>query len=90
MLPLGVCYFTIAVVALSLSFAVAVLPIASLYNEHYQFWWFGTAFDVPVWSMPITLAIGLLMLILTLHLARGLGMLQGAMAKHFLVKLGPA
>ncbi len=90
MLPIGICYFTFAVVALSLSFAVAVLPIASLYNEHYQFWWFGTQFDVPVWSMPITLAIGLLMIILTLHMARGLGLLQGALAKHFLVKLGPA
>lgn len=90
MLPLGVCYFAIAVVALSLSFAVAVLPLASLYNEDYHLYWFGSMFDLPVWSLPISLAIGLLMLILTLHLARGLGMLQGTMAKHFLVKLGPA
>lgn len=90
MLPLGVCYFTIAVVALSLSFAVAFLPIAALYNEHFEFWWFGASFDLPVWSFPISLAIGLLMLILTLHLARGLGSLQGALAKHFLVKLDPA
>jgi uncharacterized membrane protein len=90
MLPLGICYFAIAVVSLTLSLAVGLLPLASLYGEHNHFYWFGNPFELPLWSLPITLAIGLLMLILTLHLARGLGLLQGAMAKHFLVKLGPA
>lgn len=90
MLPLGLCYFTFAVLALSLSLAVAILPFASLYFDHFHLFWFDGAVVVPMWLLPLTLATGLLMLVLTLHLARGLGMLHGTMAKHFLVKLAPA
>ena len=90
MLPLGIVYFTVAVIALTLALAVAGLPIAELFNDGYSFWWFGTPFDVPLWLLPITLAAGALMLVLLLHAARGLGRLHGAIAKHFLVKPGPA
>jgi hypothetical protein len=90
MLPLGIAYFTVAVVALSLTLAVAGLPIAQLYNDGYQFWWFGLQVEVPLWLLPISLAVGALMLVVFLHLARGLGHLHGSIAKHFLVKLAPA
>ena len=90
MMPLGIAYFTFAVVALSLSLAVAVLPIAQLFDDGYNLWWFGVQFDLPLWSLPLTLAAGALMLLLTLHVARGIGRVHGTIAKHFLVKLGPA
>ncbi len=86
MLPLGVIYFTFIVVALSLSFAIAALPVLETFGEHNQLYWFNTPIDLPLWSLPITLAIGLLLLILTLHAARGLGVLQATLAKHQLVK----
>lgn len=90
MLPLGIAYFTVAVVALSFSVATAALPIAQYYNDDTQFWWFGTPLDLPLWSLPITLAAGVLMLVVVLHLARGIGRVHGGIAKHFLVKLAPA
>ena len=89
MMPLGIAYFTFAVIALTLTLAVAGLPIAGLFNEGYSFWWFGMPYDVPLWLLPISLAVGVLMLVLLLHAARGLGRVHGAIAKHFLVKLGP-
>jgi hypothetical protein len=38
--------------------------------------------------MPLTVLLGLLMLLLTMHGARGIGRLHGALAKHLLVKSG--
>jgi hypothetical protein len=90
MLPLGIFYFTLAVVVLSFSLAVAVLPLAQLYDDVYQLWWFSTPLHVPLWALPITLAAGALMLLLLLHLSRGMGRVHGSIAKHFLVKLAPA
>ena len=90
MLPLGVAYFTIAVVALSLSLGTALLPIAQLFDSDYQLWWFGLPLHVPLWWLPITLLAGALMLLLMLHLARGIGRVHGSIAKHFLVQLAPA
>jgi hypothetical protein len=90
MLPLGIAYFTVAVVALSFVLATAAQPIAQLYNDGNQFWWICTPVDHPLWMLPITLAAGALMFVLLLHAARGLGRVHGAIAKHFLVKLGPA
>ena len=89
LMPLGIAYFTFAVVALSLSLGVAALPIAGLFDGS-QFWWFGVPVDIPLWALPITLAAGALMLLLTLHAVRGIGRMHGTLAKHFLVKLGPA
>ena len=86
MLPLGIVYFTFIVVALSLSFGIAALPVLETFGELNHLYWFGLPIDLPLWSLPITLAIGLLLLILTLHAARGLGVLQATLAKHQLVK----
>lgn len=89
MMPLGIAYFTFAVVALSLSLGVAALPIAGLFDGGHL-WWFGVPVEVPMWMLPVTLAAGALMLLLTLHAVRGIGRMHGTLAKHFLVKPGPA
>ena len=86
MLPLGIIYFTFIVVALSLALGIATLPVLETFGEHNLLYWFGMPIDLPLWSLPITLAVGLLVLILTLHAARGLGVLQATLAKHQLVK----
>lgn len=86
MLPLGTAYFTFAVTALASSLFVAALPAVQYFGEGHGLLWFGEPFVLPLWSLPITLALGLLMLVLTLHAARGIGALQAILAKHFLVK----
>jgi hypothetical protein len=85
-LPLGIIYFTFAVIGLSLSLGLALSPITNAIfgwglvnvgNRHYA---------PPLWTEPLMLVIGVVVLCLTLHLARGIGRIQGALAKHFLVK----
>jgi hypothetical protein len=88
MLPLGIVYFSLAVIALSLSLSVAALPIAQVYGENVAIWVFGNEWVLPLWTTPITVAVGLCMLMLTLHGARGIGRMHGLLAKHLLVKIG--
>jgi uncharacterized membrane protein len=86
MLPLGILYFTIAVTGLSLAISLAISPIVKAItgwgiiniNEHH--------YAPPLWAMPFTFVIGVFLLVALLHLARGVGRLQGALAKHLLVK----
>ena len=85
-LPLGILYFVLATVGLSLSLGLALSPITVAtfgvgfvyINDHY--------FMPPLWTLPLTLPLGIVILCLTLHLARGIGRMQGQLAKHFLVK----
>ena len=86
MLPLGVIYFSFIVVALTLSFVAAAMPVFELLGDNNHFYWSGIPIDLPIWTLPITLAMGLVILLLTLHAARGLGVMQATLAKHFLVK----
>jgi len=85
-LPLGILYFTLAVVGLSLSVGLALSPITKAMfgigivnvNDY--------AIAPPLWALPLTLPLGVALLCLTLHMARGIGQLHGQLAKHFLVK----
>ena len=85
-LPLGVLYFTLATIGLSLSVGIALSPITKVVfnigliniNDYH--------IAPPLWTEPLMLVIGALVLCLTLHLARGVGRVQGTLAKHFLVK----
>ena len=49
-------------------------------------WWNDVSWSLPLWSAPLTIAIGLGLLLLTLHAARGIGYLHGQLAKQLLVK----
>jgi hypothetical protein len=87
MLPLGIVYFTVAVTALSLSFAIAAAPLAeAIMGRPAVVWWDDVAWSLPLWTTPITVCIGLALLLLTLHTARGIGFLHGQIAKQLLVK----
>jgi len=85
MLPLGIVYFTLAVVALSLALGVAAIPFAQAFGGS-AMQWDGVPILLPLWTAPLTIAAGLLLLVLTMHGARGIGRLHGGLAKHFLVK----
>ena len=86
MLPIGILYFTFVVTTLALSFSIAAMPIAQQYADRGVFSFGFADYYVPLWTTPITLAVGLLMIVTLLHVARGVGSVHAALAKHLLVK----
>ena len=88
MLPLGTLYFTVATTLLSTSLALVFAPVAALFtNEAIGIWIDGVNVGSSFWLWPLSVGVGVLLLFGTLHLARGIGKLHGAMAKHLLVRL---
>src|SRR5882672_3434439 len=81
MLPLGIVYFVIAVVGLSVSLAFIFAPLADLAG---RYGWFDQAGDMylnpswlgTLWAMPLLVLAGVLLLTLLMHLARGVGRLH--------------
>ena len=89
MLPLGIAYFTVAVTGLTTSLALIAAPIAVLFGDFGGTLWIDeiNVLDVhAVWALPLCFIAGVVLLFLTLHLARGVGYLHGQLAKHMLVK----
>ena len=87
MLPLGIVYFTIAVTLVSTGVSLAASPLALLPGVNMHVWMGGIDLvaDAP-WLLPLAAVAGIVLLFLTLHLARGIGRLHGQLAKHLLVK----
>ena len=94
MLPLGITYFTVVVTLLAISLAFIALPFAVWFGEvdtdlQLGGWWF---FDgnghtsLQAWELPLLLVAGVVLVFVTLHIARGVGLLHGQLAKHLLVK----
>ena len=85
MLPLGIVYFTLAVTLMSLSIALIASPFLelilrlSLTNVDHIVW------IIPKWSLPLFSVLGVLLLKATLHIVRGIGGMQGKLAKSLLV-----
>jgi uncharacterized membrane protein len=91
MLPLGIVYFTMAVTGTTLSLALMFAPVAialraigiidtgGLYID-------GENVIPPIVALPFSFLLGVALLFGMLHLARGVGKFQGALAKHLLVK----
>jgi uncharacterized membrane protein len=93
-LPLGILYFTLAITFSVLSIACITVPLVHIG------WMLGLvqidwATDVhfndslivpPILSDPLMFLLGIALLFGTLHLARGIGKFQGALAKNLLVK----
>jgi uncharacterized membrane protein len=86
MLPLGVAYFALAVTGLSLSVALAAGPLIHAATGLGLVSIDGETFGPPLWAWPFTVVIGVLAFVVLLHLARGVGRVQGALAKGLLVK----
>jgi uncharacterized membrane protein len=90
MLPLGIAYFVIAVVGMSVSLAFIFAPLVEVAS---RFGWFGLPNDLhsnpawldSPWVMPFLVLLGVLLLTLVMHLARGIGRLHAMYAKALLV-----
>lgn len=94
MLPLGVAYFTFAITTVTTSVALIVSPLAYLIADswmnidgHY-FYWGGRPHDLAGWEFVLIPVLGLLLLTISMHVFRGVGTLQGHIARGLLVKPG--
>jgi putative sensor protein/HAAS domain-containing protein len=85
MLPLGVVYFTIAVVLLSLSLAFLATPIASIVFDLPVVMMENAVYYLPDWLSPLFALGGIVLATATLHLARWTGRTHGKLAKALLV-----
>lgn len=88
MLPLGIVYFTVVVTCLSVSLALIAAPIGLVLGHADVLSldpWSINSNDQP-WLWPIAMLVGVLLLFVTLHIARGVGYLHALLAKHMLVK----
>ena len=94
MLPLGIIYFTLAVTGIALSLSFIFAPIAHVgwmlglieidWADHVRF---NDTLVTPWWlADPLLFLLGIALLFGMLHLARGVGKFQGALAKALLVR----
>ncbi len=95
MLPLGIFYFTYAVVALAVSLTFISAPVIYLldYQDLIDVDFYATGVPGlfllgPGWATFIYSALGIGMLILVMHGAKGLGTMQGRIARTLLVESG--
>ena len=97
MLPLGIGYFTIALVGLVVPLTFIAAPIAvwtgiGNVQSDANGWLFlgdagnGITTSMQMWQLPVLLVTGFLLFFATLHLVRGIGKLHGLLAKHLLVR----
>jgi len=90
MMPLGILYFTVALVGIILPMAMIVAPVLGAIfgdSSHYDGEWFhvddvGFGWPESLFLLPL----GILGLTLTLHLVRGIGRLHGQLARALLVE----
>jgi uncharacterized membrane protein len=98
MLPLGIVYFTLIVTLLSIAIGFIAGPVLLGFGA-FDGWWldhYGIGplmlndWDVSStlypWQLPLVFVAGVILLFATLHLARGIGRMHGAIAKQLLVK----
>jgi uncharacterized membrane protein len=86
MLPIGILYFTFAITAIAVTFGIAAMPIAQAYSDVGVLSFGFYDYYVPLWATPITMLVGALMIVIILHIARGVGSVHAQLAKHLLVK----
>jgi uncharacterized membrane protein len=85
-LPLGIIYFTIIVTLVALSLSLIAEPILTYVFNFPVYQNNGSLFFLPSWAMPFVVVAGFLLLIVTLHAAKGIGRLHARYAKALLVK----
>jgi len=86
MLPLGVFYFTFAVVGLVVSLATVLAPIFVLLYHAGLVEIDGIVQSPHPAVLPLISLLGFLLLTVTMHFARGLGYLHGQLARTLLVQ----
>lgn len=85
-LPLGIIYFVVFIVLIALSLFGIALPILEQGFDIYPLVINNVPYYTPVWMLPLTIIAGILLIILTMHLAKVLGRMHGTLAKALLVR----
>jgi hypothetical protein len=85
-LPLGIIYFVVFIVLIALSLFGVALPILEQGFGIYPLVINNVPYYTPVWLLPLTVIAGVLLIVLTMHLARVMGRMHGALAKALLVR----
>jgi hypothetical protein len=85
-LPLGILYFTIMLVLIVLSLGLIAEPVLTYVFNQPVVQTRTHSYYAPAWAMPIAVMAGFLLLVVTLHVARGIGRLHARYAKKLLVK----
>ena len=95
MLPIGIAYFVIATVGLSLGVGFIIGPVLGVFHYFGAFpSWGGDDFSIgPAWldnpmGFVLLVAAGVLILTTLMHLARGVGRIHVRFAKSLLVTPG--
>jgi uncharacterized membrane protein len=86
LMPLGILYFTIFITLVILALYGIMSPALMLWFGWPAATIHGVDYYLPGWYAPLTFLAGILLLLLTLHLAKGMGFLHGKLAKKMLVK----
>ena len=86
LMPLGIIYFTLFITLLALALYGIASPVLILWVGFPVATIHGVEFYAPGWYVPLTFMAGILVLLITLHLAKGIGHLHGKLAKSMLVK----
>ena len=87
MLPLGIFYFMFAVIGIAVSVALFAGPIFVLLYHAGMIHIDGAVVQAPNEALlPLISILGIVLLTVTMHLARGIGYLHGQLAKSLLVR----
>ena len=86
MLPLSVLYFTLTITSISVSASLFLRPVLEYVFDLPLAQCSDWSFWTPGFLMPVSVALGILWFIMTLHMARGLGRMQAKIAKKMLVR----
>jgi Putative sensor/HAAS len=87
LLPLGTFYFTLSVCGLAVGLWMIVAPFVQVASGHTYIDYPGAEFLFPGWSLPLSVIVGALVVVLMLHLIRLLGRAHGRFAKAMLVRI---
>ena len=83
---LGIMYFTVTVTLLAFSLSFMLRPILEYRFDIPMMHLGHTSYWTPGWFMPFMVLFGVVLLIVTLHAARGMTRLHGKWAKNMLVR----
>ncbi|MBI9048225.1 MAG: sensor domain-containing protein [Anaerolineaceae bacterium] len=83
--PLGIFYFCLFITLIALGLSLLAIPIIQ-YGFQIPIIWMGSnTYFIMDWAIPLVIIGGILILTLTMHLAKGIGKLHGKFAKSMLV-----
>ncbi|MGD1047469.1 MAG: sensor domain-containing protein [Candidatus Krumholzibacteriaceae bacterium] len=85
-LPLGIIYFTVTATLMGVSLGLIATPVLAYVLDQPVIQTGSGSYYLPGWALPVAVVTGFLLLVVTLHVARGIGRLHGRYAKKLLVK----